>query len=251
MHRARLHSVAGRRRWRPCHSTLAAPAMGCHRCPAHCCPSCPAPAWRCPTRASGGCERHQAGAARRPEQAQDRQEPTMTLWMRATADRGRRPRPGPSATPKRSAFNAGKYDEAVGHRGPRARPRQAGQQGRESPPDSARSESESGRGRARARAQPCEGHAARSSATCGDDDDGDGVVGGVSLHEDVVSDDDEAPPLLTLEELRARPTPRRCPPSGDRAMRRKAAPTTNSPGARARGHRRRTGRTNRRADAYR
>ena len=61
----------------------------------------------------------------------------------------------------------------------------------------------------------------------GDDDDASTASSEVSLHEDVVSDDDEAPQLLTLEELRARktadvetlPAVRRIA-----AMRRKAAP---------------------------
>ena len=64
-----------------------------------------------------------------------------------------------------------------------------------------------------------------------DDDDASTASSEVSLHEDVLSDDDEAPaasvpPLLTLEELRARKTDVETLPAVRRiaAMRRKAAP---------------------------
>ncbi len=60
----------------------------------------------------------------------------------------------------------------------------------------------------------------------GDDDDASTASSEVSLHEDVLSDDDEAPPLLTLEELRARKTDVETLPVVRRiaAMRCKAAP---------------------------
>ena len=60
----------------------------------------------------------------------------------------------------------------------------------------------------------------------GDDDDASTASSEVSLHEDVLSDDDEAPKLLSLEELRARKTDAETLPAVRRiaAMRRKAAP---------------------------
>ena len=135
---------------------------------------------------------------------------------------------------KRSlAFNAGKYDEAV--RSIEALGRDPMKKdgkvvAREAEDDAARD--------LRAKAVEDEYERARNAVTrvtpqkvvgrmLGDDDDDASTASSeVSLHEDVVSDDDEAPPLLTLEELRARKTDVETLPAVRRiaAMRRKAAP---------------------------
>ena len=136
---------------------------------------------------------------------------------------------------KRSlAFNAGKYDEAVRSIAALGRDpvkRDGKVTARAADDDAARAR--------RAKAVEDEFELARNAVTrvtpqkvvgrmLGDDDDDASTASSeVSLHEDVVSDDDEAPPLLTLEELRARktddvetlPAVRRIA-----AMRRKAAP---------------------------
>ena len=135
---------------------------------------------------------------------------------------------------KRSlAFNAGKYDEAVRSIAALGRDpvkRDGKVTARAADDDAARAR--------RAKAVEDEFQRARNAVTrvtpqkvkgsmLGDDDDASTASSEVSLHEDVVSDDDEAPPLLTLEELRARktadietlPAVRRIA-----AMRRKAAP---------------------------
>ena len=136
---------------------------------------------------------------------------------------------------KRSlAFNAGKYDEAV--RSIAALGRDPVK--RDGKVTARAADDDAARGR-RAKAVEDEYERARNAVTrvtpqkvvgrmLGDDDDDASTASSeVSLHEDVVSDDDEAPPLLTLEELRARktadvetlPAVRRIA-----AMRRKAAP---------------------------
>mmetsp|Transcript_7752 Transcript_7752/g.20578 ORF Transcript_7752/g.20578 Transcript_7752/m.20578 type:complete len:312 (-) Transcript_7752:11-946(-) len=136
---------------------------------------------------------------------------------------------------KRSlAFNAGKYDEAVRSIAALGRDpvkRDGKVMARAAADDAARA--------TRAKAVEDEFQRARNAVTrvtpqkvvgrmLGDDDDDASTASSeVSLHEDVLSDDDEAPPLLTLEELRARktadvetlPAVRRIA-----AMRRKAAP---------------------------
>ena len=136
---------------------------------------------------------------------------------------------------KRSlAFNAGKYDEAV--RSIAALGRDPVK--RDGKVTARAADDDAARGR-RAKAVEDEYERARNAVTrvtpqkvvgrmLGDDDDDASTASSeVSLHEDVVSDDDEAPKLLTLEELRARktadvetlPAVRRIA-----AMRRKAAP---------------------------
>ena len=136
---------------------------------------------------------------------------------------------------KRSlAFNAGKYDEAVRSIAALGRDpvkRDGKVTARAADDDAARAR--------RAKAVEDEYERARNAVTrvtpqkvkgsmLGDDDDDASTASSeVSLHEDVLSDDDEAPKLLTLEELRARktddvetlPAVRRIA-----AMRRKAAP---------------------------
>ena len=136
---------------------------------------------------------------------------------------------------KRSlAFNAGKYDEAV--RSIAALGRDPVK--RDGKVTARAAEDDAARAR-RAKAVEDEFQRARNAVTrvtpqkvvgrmLGDDDDDASTASSeVSLHEDVLSDDDEAPKLLTLEELRARktadvetlPAVRRIA-----AMRRKAAP---------------------------
>ena len=134
---------------------------------------------------------------------------------------------------KRSlAFNAGKYDEAV--RSIEALGRDPMKKdgkvvAREMADDAARPQ--------RAKAVEDEFEKARNAVTrvtpqkvkgsmLGDDDDASTASSEVSLHEDVLSDDDEAPKLLTLEELRARKTDVETLPAVRRiaTMRRKAAP---------------------------
>ena len=134
---------------------------------------------------------------------------------------------------KRSlAFNAGKYDEAVRSIAALGRDpvkRDGKVTARAADDDAARAR--------RAKAVEDEYKRARNAVTrvtpqkvvgrmLGDDDDASTASSEVSLHEDVVSDDDEAPPLLTLEELRARKTDAETLPAVRRiaAMRRKAAP---------------------------
>ena len=135
---------------------------------------------------------------------------------------------------KRSlAFNAGKYDEAVRSIAALGRDpvkRDGKVTARAADDDAARAR--------RAKAVEDEFELARNAVTrvtpqkvvgrmLGDDDDDASTASSeVSLHEDVVSDDDEAPPLLTLEELRARKTDAETLPAVRRiaAMRRKAAP---------------------------
>ena len=135
---------------------------------------------------------------------------------------------------KRSlAFNAGKYDEAVRSIAALGRDpvkRDGKVTARAAADDAARAR--------RAKAVEDEFELARNAVTratpqkvvgrmLADDDDASTASSEVSLHEDVVSDDDEAPKLLSLEELRARktadvetlPAVRRIA-----AMRRKAAP---------------------------
>ena len=134
---------------------------------------------------------------------------------------------------KRSlAFNAGKYDEAV--RSIAALGRDPVK--RDGKVTARAADDDAARGR-RAKAVEDEYERARNAVTrvtpqkvvgrmLGDDDDASTASSEVSLHEDVVSDDDEAPPLLTLEELRARKTDVETLPAVRRiaAMRRKAAP---------------------------
>ena len=135
---------------------------------------------------------------------------------------------------KRSlAFNAGKYDEAVRSIAALGRDpvkRDGKVTARAADDDAARAR--------RAKAVEDEFELARNAVTrvtpqkvvgrmLGDDDDDASTASSeVSLHEDVVSDDDEAPPLLSLEELRARKTAAETLPAVRRiaAMRRKAAP---------------------------
>ena len=134
---------------------------------------------------------------------------------------------------KRSlAFNAGKYDEAVRSIAALGRDpvkRDGKVTARAADDDAARAR--------RAKAVEDEYERARNAVTrvtpqkvvgrmLGDDDDASTASSEVSLHEDVVSDDDEAPPLLTLEELRARKTDAETLPVVRRiaAMRCKAAP---------------------------
>ena len=135
---------------------------------------------------------------------------------------------------KRSlAFNAGKYDEAV--RSIAALGRDPVK--RDGKVTARAADDDTARGR-RAKAVEDEYERARNAVTrvtpqkvvgrmLGDDDDDASTASSeVSLHEDVVSDDDEAPRLLTLEELRARKTDVETLPAVRRiaAMRRKAAP---------------------------
>ena len=135
---------------------------------------------------------------------------------------------------KRSlAFNAGKYDEAVRSiaalgRDPVKRDGKVTARG--AADDAARAR--------RAKAVEDEFELARNAVRrvtpqkvvgrmLGDDDDDASTASSeVSLHEDVLSDDDEAPKLLSLEELRARKTDVETLPAVRRiaAMRRKAAP---------------------------
>ena len=135
---------------------------------------------------------------------------------------------------KRSlAFNAGKYDEAVRSIAALGRDpvkRDGKVTARAAVDDAARAQ--------RAKAVEDEYERARNAVTrvtpqkvkgsmLGDDDDDASTASSeVSLHEDVVSDDDEAPKLLTLEELRARKTDVETLPAVRRiaAMRRKVAP---------------------------
>ena len=134
---------------------------------------------------------------------------------------------------KRSlAFNAGKYDEAVRSIAALGRDpvkRDGKVTARAADDDAARAR--------RAKAVEDEFELARNAVTrvtpqkvvgrmLGDDDDASTASSEVSLHEDVSSDDDEAPRLLTLEELRARKTDVETLPAVRRiaAMRRKAAP---------------------------
>ena len=134
---------------------------------------------------------------------------------------------------KRSlAFNAGKYDEAVRSIAALGRDpvkRDGKVTARAADDDAARVQ--------RAKAVEDEYERARNAVRrvtpqkvvgrmLGDDDDASTASSEVSLHEDVVSDDDEAPPLLTLEELRARKTDVETLPVVRRiaAMRCKAAP---------------------------
>ena len=134
---------------------------------------------------------------------------------------------------KRSlAFNAGKYDEAVRSIAALGRDpvkRDGKVTARAADDDAARAR--------RAKAVEDEYERARNAVTrvtpqkvvgrmLGDDDDASTASSEVSLHEDVLSDDDEAPKLLTLEELRARKTDVETLPAVRRiaAMRRKAAP---------------------------
>ena len=134
---------------------------------------------------------------------------------------------------KRSlAFNAGKYDEAV--RSIAALGRDPVK--RDGKVTARAADDDAARGR-RAKAVEDEFELARNAVTrvtpqkvqgsmLGDDDDASTASSEVSLHEDVLSDDDEAPKLLTLEELRARKTDVETLPAVRRiaAMRRKAAP---------------------------
>ena len=135
---------------------------------------------------------------------------------------------------KRSlAFNAGKYDEAVRSiaalgRDPVKRDGKVTARG--AADDAARAR--------RAKAVEDEFELARNAVRrvtpqkvvgrmLGDDDDDASTASSeVSLHEDVLSDDDEEPKLLSLEELRARKTDVETLPAVRRiaAMRRKAAP---------------------------
>ena len=134
---------------------------------------------------------------------------------------------------KRSlAFNAGKYDEAVRSIAALGRDpvkRDGKVTARAADDDAARAR--------RAKAVEDEFELARNAVTrvtpqkvvgrmLGDDDDASTASSEISLHEDVVSDDDEAPKLLSLEELRARKTDAETLPAVRRiaAMRRKAAP---------------------------
>ena len=135
---------------------------------------------------------------------------------------------------KRSlAFNAGKYDEAVRSIAALGRDpvkRDGKVTARAADDDAARAR--------RAKAVEDEYERARNAVTrvtpqkvvgrmLGDDDDDASTASSeVSLHEDVSSDDDEAPKLLSLEELRARKTDAETLPAVRRiaAMRRKAAP---------------------------
>ena len=134
---------------------------------------------------------------------------------------------------KRSlAFNAGKYDEAVRSIAALGRDpvkRDGKVTARAADDDAARVQ--------RAKAVEDEYERARNAVTRvtpqkvvgrmpGDDDDASTESSEVSLYEDVVNDDDEAPPLLTLEELRARKTDVETLPAVRQiaAMRRKAAP---------------------------
>ena len=134
---------------------------------------------------------------------------------------------------KRSlAFNAGKYDEAVRSIAALGRDpvkRDGKVTARAADDDAARAR--------RAKAVEDEYERARNAVRrvtpqkvvgrmLGDDDDASTASSEVSLHEDVVSDDDEAPKLLSLEELRARKTDVETLPAVRRiaAMRRKAAP---------------------------
>ena len=134
---------------------------------------------------------------------------------------------------KRSlAFNAGKYDEAVRSIAALGRDpvkRDGKVTARAADDDAARVQ--------RAKAVEDEYERARNAVTrvtpqkvvgrmLGDDDDASTASSEVSLHEDVLSDDDEAPKLLSLEELRARKTDVETLPAVRRiaAMRRKAAP---------------------------
>ena len=134
---------------------------------------------------------------------------------------------------KRSlAFNAGKYDEAVRSIAALGRDpvkRDGKVTARAADDDAARAR--------RAKAVEDEYERARNAVTrvtpqkvkgsmLGDDDDASTASSEVSLHEDVLSDDDEAPKLLTLEQLRARKTDAETLPAVRRiaAMRRKAAP---------------------------
>ena len=134
---------------------------------------------------------------------------------------------------KRSlAFNAGKYDEAVRSIAALGRDpvkRDGKVRARAADDDAARAR--------RAKAVEDEYKRARNAVTrvtpqkvvgrmLGDDDDASTASSEVSLHEDVLSDDDEAPKLLSLEELRARKTDAETLPAVRRiaAMRRKAAP---------------------------
>ena len=135
---------------------------------------------------------------------------------------------------KRSlAFNAGKYDEAVRSIAALGRDpvkRDGKVTARAADDDAARAR--------RAKAVEDEYERARNAVTrvtpqkvvgrmLGDDDDDASTASSeVSLHEDVLSDDDEAPKLLSLEELRARKTDVETLPAVRRiaAMRRKAAP---------------------------
>ena len=134
---------------------------------------------------------------------------------------------------KRSlAFNAGKYDEAVRSIAALGRDpvkRDGKVTARAADDDAARVQ--------RAKAVEDEYERARNAVTrvtpqkvvgrmLGDDDDASTASSEVSLHEDVLSDDDEAPKLLSLEELRARKTDVETLPVVRRiaAMRRKAAP---------------------------
>ena len=134
---------------------------------------------------------------------------------------------------KRSlAFNAGKYDEAVRSIAALGRDpvkRDGKVTARAADDDAARAR--------RAKAVEDEFELARNAVTrvtpqkvkgsmLGDDDDASTASSEVSLHEDVLSDDDEAPKLLTLEQLRARKTDAETLPAVRRiaAMRRKAAP---------------------------
>ena len=134
---------------------------------------------------------------------------------------------------KRSlAFNAGKYDEAVRSIAALGRDpvkRDGKVTARAADDDAARAR--------RAKAIEDEFEKAHNAVTrvtpqkvvgrmLGDDDDDASTASSeVSLHEDVVSDDDEAPKLLTLEGLRARKTDVETLPAVRRiaAMRRKAA----------------------------
>ena len=139
---------------------------------------------------------------------------------------------GANAAKRSLAFNAGKYDEAVrsiaalGHDPVK---RDGKVTARAADDDAARAR--------RAKAVEDEYERARNAVTrvtpqkvvgrmLGDDDDASTASSEVSLHEDVLSDDDEAPKLLSLEELRARKTDVETLPAVRRiaAMRRKAAP---------------------------
>ena len=132
---------------------------------------------------------------------------------------------------KRSlAFNAGKYDEAVGASRPSAATPSRGtarlRRARLMMMRRARERKRS-RTSTSARATPSRGSRhKRWSAACSGTTTTTTASSEVSLHEDVLSDDDEAPPLLTLEELRARKTDVETLPAVRRiaAMRRKAAP---------------------------
>lgn len=135
---------------------------------------------------------------------------------------------------KRSlAFNAGKYDEAV--RSIAALGRDPVK--RDGKVTARAADDDAARGR-RAKAVEDEYERARNAVTrvtpqkvvgrmLGDDDDDASTASSeVSVNEDVLSDDDEAPKLLSLEELRARKTDVETLPAVRRiaAMRRKAAP---------------------------